>query len=133
MAEKILVVDDSVSWTNYHQESINKIYGGAYVVEKATSARDGYDKLYANLNEPYKLIITDLQMELDFEPKHAGEWFVEQAKNLEVYSRTPILIISATFNIRSIAERLNVSYLPKYTAARDLTAYKLALDELLTR
>jgi CheY-like chemotaxis protein len=88
--------------------------------------------IYNNLNEPYLLIITDLQMELDFEPKYAGEWFVEQVQKMKEYANTPIIMISATYNIKQIAQSYNVNYLPKVTAARDLTTYKLAMDELLS-
>ena len=131
MTKKILVVDDSRSWLDYHKDFLEKTYGAEFAIETANSARSGYDMIYNNLNEPYCLIITDLQMELDFEPKHAGEWFVEQVQKMKEYLNTPIIIISASYNIRSIAQKLGVNCLPKVTAARDLTAYKLAMDELV--
>lgn len=129
--KKILIVDDSRGWLDYHQEKLTEFYGEDFVIEVADSARKGYDAVYNNLNQPYALIISDLQMELDFEPKHAGEWFVEQVKKMKEYQNTPIIIISAAYNIRSIANKLEVNCVPKATAARDLTAYKLALDEAL--
>ena len=131
MAKKILVVDDSRSWLDYHKSLLEKIYGEEFIVETANSARNGYDMIYNNLKEPYSLIVTDLQMELDFEPKYAGEWFVEQVQKMKEYANAPIIMISATYNIRQIAQAYNVSCLPKVTAARDLTAYKLAMDELV--
>lgn len=130
---KILIVDDSRSWLEYHKDLLEKIYGAEFVCETANSARMGYDIVYNNLNEPYSLIISDLQMEYDFEPKYAGEWFIEQVKKLKEYNNTPIIIISATYNIRTIAQRLDVNCLPKATAARDLTAYKLAMDEAIRK
>lgn len=132
MTKKILIVDDSRSWLEYHKDLLKKIYGEKFDFDTAVSGREGYDKVYNNLNQPYSLIISDLQMEWDFEPKLAGEWFIEQVKKLKEYNNTPVIIISATYNIRSIAQRLEVNCLPKATAARDLTAYKLAMDELLT-
>ena len=33
------------------------------------------------------MIITDLQMEDDFIPQYAGEWFVEQIKAFKNYSK----------------------------------------------
>lgn len=131
MSRKILIVDDSRSWLEYHKENLQKIYGNEFVLETAICARDGYDMVYNNLKEPYALIISDLQMEWDFEPKLAGEWFVEQVKKLKEYKNVPVILISATYNIRTIAQRLDVNCLPKATAARDLTSYKLAMDELL--
>lgn len=129
--KKILVVDDSPSWLAYHKSNLEMFYGKNFVVETADSARKGYDMVYNNLNAPYSLIISDLQMELDFEPKHAGEWFVEQVKNLNAYKNTPIIVISASYNIRSVANRLQAECLPKSIAARDLKAYKLAIEEAL--
>lgn len=129
--KKILIVDDSRSWLEYHKENLQKIYGDEFVYETADSGRSGYDMVYNNLQEPYALIISDLQMEWDFEPKLAGEWFVEQVKKMKEYKNTPIILVSATYNIRTIAQRLEVSCLPKATAARDLTSYKLAMDELI--
>lgn len=129
--KKILIVDDSRGWLDYHQSALHQIYGNKYELETAISARQGYDMVYNNLNSPYSLIISDLQMEWDFEPKHAGEWFVEQVQKLKEYKNTPIIIISASYNVRSVANRLNVNCLQKAIAARDLTAYKIAMEELL--
>lgn len=131
--KKILIVDDSRGWIEYHKDALTKIYGEKFILETADSARTGYDMVYNNLNEPYSIIISDLQMEMEFEPKHAGEWFVEQVQKMKEYKNTPIIIISAAYNIRSIASKLDVNCLPKASAARDLTSYKLALDELINR
>ena len=131
--KKILVVDDSHSWVSYHKNLLEEIYGDEYVIETAISANDGYNMVYNNMDTPYCLIISDLQMESSYEPKYAGEWFIEQVKLLKSYLKTPIIIISATYNIRTIAEGLSVSCLPKYTAASDQNAYKLAMDELLKK
>lgn len=131
MTKKILIVDDSKGWLDYHSAALKEIFGGKYDIEKAYCARDAYDMVYNNLEESYCLIVSDLQMELDFEPKFAGEWFVEQVKKMKEYQNTPIIIISATYNIRDIAKRLGVNCLPKAIAARDLTAYKLAMEETL--
>jgi DNA-binding NtrC family response regulator len=126
MAEKkILIVDDSKGWLDYHQAALKEILGAEFAVSTANSAREGYNMIYNNLKSPYLLIISDLQMELDFEPKHAGEWFIEQVKKLNEYKNVPIIIISASYNIRSVANRLGVDCLPKASAAKDLTAYKL--------
>lgn len=128
---KILIVDDSRSWLEYHKETLQSFYGDEFAYETADSGRSGYDMVYSNMKEPYSLIISDLQMEYDFEPKLAGEWFVEQIKKLKEYKNVPVILISATYNIRTIAQRLDVSCLPKATAARDLTSYKLAMDEII--
>ena len=129
--KKILIVDDSRGWIEYHLDALTQIYGDKFVLETADSARSGYDMVYRNLNPTYALVISDLQMEMEFEPKHAGEWFVEQVKMMNEYSNIPVVIVSAAYNIRSIAQKLGVNCLPKATAARDLTSYRLTIDELI--
>lgn len=129
--KKILIVDDSRGWIEYHLSALREIYGDKFTLETADSARNGYNMVYNNLKPPYNLIITDMQMELDFEPRHAGEWFIEQVQKLKEYRNTPIIIISAAYNVRSIAKKLEVNCLPKAIAARDLASYKLAIDEVL--
>lgn len=128
---KILVVDDSKGWLDYHYSALKEIYNENFEIDLANSARMGYEMIYNHLDAPYSLIISDLQMEWDFEPKYAGEWLIEQIQKLTQYNNVPIMIISATYNIKSIAERLKVNCLPKAIAARDLNAYKLAIDEVL--
>lgn len=129
--KKILIVDDSKSWLDYHKSILREIYGDKFEIEIANNAREGYDMIYNNLQQPYSLIISDLQMESDFEPKSAGEWFVEQVQKMKEYKNVPIILISAMYNIKTVAQRLDVNYLPKSTAARDLMAYKLAMEEAL--
>jgi len=129
--KKILVVDDSRGWLNFHQTALNEIYGDSICIEMADSARAGYDAIYANLKEPYALIISDLQMELDFEPLHAGEWFIEQVQKMTQYRNVPIIIVSASYNVRSIAHHLGVDCLPKNIAINDKAAYRLAIEEAL--
>lgn len=128
---KILIVDDSKGWLDYHQDVLKKIYGDKFLLETADSARSGYDKVYNNLSNPYSLVISDLQMELDFEPKHAGEWFIEQVQKLKEFNNVPIIIVSASYNVRTVANRLGVSCLPKASAARDLNSYKLSIEQAL--
>lgn len=129
--KKILIVDDSRGWLDYHKSALTEILCDEYVLETADSGRSGYDMVYNNLNPTYSLIISDLQMELDFEPKHAGEWFVEQVKNLKEYKNVPIIVVSASYNVRSVANRLGVECLPKAIVARDLVSYKLKIEEVL--
>lgn len=129
--KRILIVDDSRGWLDYHKSNLSRMYGDEIELVTASSAREGYDVVYSNLKPPFDLIISDLQMEWDFEPKHAGEWFIEQVKLLNEYKNVPIIIMSASYNVRSVANRLEVNCLPKATAANDLAAYKLAIDELI--
>ena len=79
-------------------ESVSNI--GCAQAEQTASVYDSADGLYEKIqhffetqkesnsftNAPYEridIIITDLQMENDFEPKYAGEWFIEQIKTFK--------------------------------------------------
>ena len=113
--KKVLIVDDMKGWVFYHSQVISNLFPNA-IIETALSAREGYDKLMEHNDKPFDIIITDMQMENDFEPKYAGEWFIEQVKTFKNYSKTRIVIISAAYNIPVIAENYGVDYIRKSTA-----------------
>ena len=119
---KILVVDDIVGWQNYHIEILKNMFPNADFY-RASSARESYDKLIEHNDSPFDVIITDMQMEADFEPKYAGEWFVEQIKTFSQYAKTKVVIISAAYNIEHIAKINNVLYIRKSTARNFPEAY----------
>lgn len=112
---KILIVDDIKGWRDYHSSVMQKMFSESEI-QTADSAKAGYDKLLENNTKPFDLILTDMQMENDFEPKYAGEWFIEQIKTFKNYNKTRIVIISATYNIETIAQNYGVEYLRKSTA-----------------
>lgn len=93
-----------------------------FIIETANSAREGVDKLMFSLNEPYDIILTDMQMEPDFLPLLAGEWFIKQIQMFKEYKNTKVVIISASPDIKSIAEKYGVDYIPKYNC-RNENAY----------
>ena len=111
---KILVTDDSTSWVEYHVKALNKIIKEPLEINTAKSAREGLDKITLNIDEPYDLIFTDMQMESDFLPLFAGEWFLKQIQTFPEYDCSRIVIISAASNIKNIAQKYNVEYLEKY-------------------
>ena len=124
---KILIVDDLKSWQYYHLSIIKDIFQESEI-QTASSAREAYDKLFENSEKPFDLIITDMQMENDFEPKYAGEWLIEQIQNFKNYTKTKIVIISATYNIEQIATHYNVHYLRKTTAQNFQESYNFLKD-----
>ncbi|MBR1681298.1 response regulator [bacterium] len=119
-----LVVDDSQSWNNYHYNNLKALYGEEIEIDRAYSAKEGYDWIYNYIDNPYDVIITDLSMEYDFSPKYAGEWLVEQIQLLKQYYKTKIVIISGSMQIKSIAEGLGTDYVPKAVIANDITVYQ---------
>ena len=130
---KILIVDDSVSWQNYHKNVIEEIFlekdFNDFYIDLASSAQEGYNLICQNNKTPYDLIISDLQMEETYEPKYAGVWFIEQVQTFSSYFKTNIIISSGCYNIKQIAESLNVDYIPKRTAVNDINNYKEFLLE----
>lgn len=130
MKKNILIVDDSASWRKFHAASIKTISPNTYNLTFAGSAREGMDVVYAHKEKPFDIILSDLQMEPDFEPDAAGEWFVKQVQTIDAYKNTKIILISAMYNIEHIAKELNVSYLKKSTLVTSILPLKLKLDEI---
>lgn len=132
---KVLIVDDSYSWQEFHKNAIEEIFIELnitdYVIDTANCARKGYDFLMQNEKSPYDLIISDLQMEEDFTPQYAGEWFVSKIPTFKSYLNTNVIISSGAYNIKQIAENLGVHYIPKRVAVIDITLYKLIIIDIL--
>ena len=119
---KILIADDSHKWVLYHKDAIREIFKDGAEIDTASSAQEGVEKITSSIDAPYDFILTDMQMESDFLPLYAGEWFVKQIQFFNEYKNTKIIIISATSNIRQIAEKYSVDYIPKYRC-NDLNEY----------
>jgi CheY-like chemotaxis protein len=112
--KRILIVDDVLGWIRFHKNNIEYLNLQDVEIDTATSAKEGVAKIEAAIDKPYDVIFTDLQMESDFLPKLAGEWFIEQIKTYsKYYSDTKIVIISASANIDKIAQKYDVLFLPK--------------------
>lgn len=126
--KKILIVDDSFGWLNFHKNYIEELFLELnlddYKIDIADCAKKGYEFVMLNNEEPYDIIISDLQMEEDYAPKYAGEWFVEQIKTFNKYYKTGIIICSGCYNIKQIAESLSVDFIPKRVAVSDINNYK---------
>lgn len=127
--KRILIVDDVPGWVRFHEQNIRHLNIPNIEIDTANSAREALSKLEVSINNPYDVIFTDLQMESDFLPKYAGEWLIEQIKTFKEYNSTKIVIISASPNIRIIAERNQVLYLSKTIARNaDSESYRAFLE-----
>lgn len=124
--KKILIVDDSSKWVSYHKEVIEEIFANEVTIDVAYSANQALEKITASIDEPYDIILTDMQMEPDFIPLYAGEWFIKQVQFFNEYKNTKIIIISATSNIKQIAEKYGVDYIPKYKC-NDISSYTVVI------
>ena len=124
--KRFLIVDDVKGWRDFNSNAVEEVFSQEEIeIDTAESASEAYDYLLAG--KPYYAIITDLQMEDSYSPKYAGEWLVEQIKTFSCYNSTKVVMISATYNIRHIAETLGVSCIPKSTALKCLSAYEEVL------
>lgn len=130
MLTKVLIVDDSRGWIDFHKAALYRLFGEDIELVTAESASDGYDKLLFHTKEPFDLIISDLQMESDFAPLCAGEWFVKQIQNFPEYKNSKIVIISGMYNIEMTAELLGVDYISKRTLISGILPFKLKLEEM---
>lgn len=127
--KRILIVDDVPGWVRFHEQNIRHLNIPNIEIDTANSAREAISKLEVSIDNPYDVIFTDLQMESDFLPKYAGEWLIEQIKTFKEYNSTKIVIISASPNIRIIAERNQVLYLSKTIARNaDSESYRAFLE-----
>lgn len=127
--KRILIVDDVPGWVRFHEQNIRHLNIPNIEIDTANSAREALSKLEVSIDNPYDVIFTDLQMESDFLPKYAGEWLIEQLKTFKEYNSTKIVIISASPNIRIIAERNQVLYLSKTIARNaDSESYRAFLE-----
>lgn len=122
--KKILIVDDTDNWLKYHTFAVKELFGNGILIETANSAKEGILKVTSNIDKPFDIILTDLQMEIDFLPLYAGEWFIREVQMLKEYKNTRIIIISATSTIKNIANKYNVEYLPKHMC-KTLNAYDI--------
>lgn len=127
--KRILIVDDVPGWVRFHEQNIRHLNIPNIEIDTAISAREALSKIEVSIDNPYDVIFTDLQMESDFLPKYAGEWLIEQIKTFKEYNSTKIVIISASPNIRIIAERNQVLYLSKTIARNaDSESYRAFLE-----
>lgn len=131
MKNRILIVDDSESWLMFHKTLINELYGDLFEIITANSAQEAYDIVRQNINNPFNLVITDMQMELIFEDIEAGEWLIQRIKELSKYYACKIVIISGMYNIQKIAEKYNVDCISKNILVHNKLLLKFMFEKLM--
>ena len=123
--KRVLIVDDVNGWVKFNSDVIKELFKDVEIVT-ANSASEAYDILLQGMD--FDIIMTDLQMEESFFPKQAGEWLIEQIKTFDRYNNTKVVMISASYNIRQVANSLGVECIPKSTALKCMSAYKEIFD-----
>ena len=131
LVKRILIAEDSLQWQKFH-ESLLSQYVSKYDIfyEIASSARAALSLIEESFENPYDLIFSDLQMESDFHPDFAGEWFIRNLKQIPSYVNKPVIIVSASYNISFIASSLGVDYLSKRSLINNPQSYFFKLDEV---
>ena len=131
MVKKILIVDDTKSWLLFHTEIIRNLYGNLFEITTANSAKEALDIIKHNIENPFMLIMTDLQMEQDYEPELAGEWLVKKTREIKEYATTKLVIVSAMYNIEYIAKNLEVECLSKTMLINNKLLMKFMFEKLM--
>ena len=131
MNRRILIVDDTKAWLMFHRELIVQLYGNTFEITTASSASEALSIVRHNISNPFCLIISDLQMEMDYEPLLAGEWFVENVQKISAYSRTNIVLISSMSNIEFIAQKYGVECVSKSLLIYNKLAMKYMFEKLM--
>ena len=119
---RILAVDDSFDWLNIHSFMAENVFGEDTEIVCASSAFEAIN-IYKDeyIENPFNLVITDMQMESDYEPLHAGEWLIKEILTLK--NSQNILIVSSALDIELIANTYNVDYLSKRFIIADEQSY----------
>lgn len=131
MKERILIVDDTLSWLYFHKNLIDELYNDVFEITLANSANEALNIVKKNIENPFDIIITDMQMEEDYYPKIAGEWLVENIKDIKAYYKTHIIIVSAIYNLEQIANMLNVECISKQLLVNNKLLMKFMLEKLM--
>ena len=128
--KKILIADDVAGWIRFHKNNIEYLNIADIKIDTADSAYSALAKVEVNIDTPYDVIFTDMQMESNFLPKLAGEWLIEQIQTFEEYKNTKIVIISASPNIEQIAKKYDVEYISKFVIRNsDAEIYRKYIEE----
>jgi len=128
--KKILIADDVAGWIRFHKNNIGYLNIADIEIDTADSAYSALAKVEINIDTPYDIIFTDMQMESNFLPKLAGEWLIEQIQTFQEYKNTKIVIISASPNIEQIAKKYDVEYISKFVIRNsDAEIYRKYIEE----
>ncbi len=131
MKNKILIVDDSAAWVEFHVKLIKELYGKLFDITTADSAAEALNIIKNNSDNPFALIISDMQMELNYLPKLAGEWLVENVKTIKAYEATKIVLISGVYNIEELAKKLEVDCISKNMLVNNKILMKYMFEKLM--
>ncbi|MDX8396816.1 MAG: response regulator [Mariprofundaceae bacterium] len=85
-APRILIVEDSTMVRITVKRTLTKV---DFQVEEAKDGQIGLDKALASQDEPYDLILTDLNM-----PNMDGLTMIQNIRQIPAYAETPIVMLT---------------------------------------
>jgi len=85
---KILVLDDMATIREAMQSALRKL--GFSKIQQSADGQDGWNKLKQNVEEPFGLIFSDINM-----PNCNGIEFVKLLRTLDVYKSIPVIMVSS--------------------------------------
>lgn len=130
MKNRVLIVDDSSSWLMFHKTLIEELYGNLFELTFAHSAEEAYSLVIQNSDNPFNMIITDMQMEMKYDVE-AGEWLIQRVQELRKYFACKIVIISGIYNIQAIANKYNVDCISKSILINNKLLMKFLFEKLM--
>lgn len=129
--KRALVAEDLSEWQKFHivgLKSYDRCQMDFYIADNARAALKIAEE---QKEDSFDVIITDLQMETEFEPEYAGEWLIKQLKQMKEYKDVPVIIVSAAYNIEFVANSLGCYSYSKRYLSFDPYRYDDMLDEVL--
>lgn len=122
----ILIADDVAGWLTYNSQNLKELFPETNIYQ-FSCAKDAYT-FALTFKERIDIVITDLQME-NME-KLAGEWLVENLKNIKSTELSKYFLVSSCWDIKYIAQRVNANgYLRKPSYINNPSMLKYMLEE----
>lgn len=131
VVKRILIAEDSKEWQRFHKTLLDNYDKAQVEYTIASCAKEALDIAKNSIDKPFDLVLSDLQMEADYLPEFAGEWFIKNLKHINEYFNVPIVVVSAAYNIAFVASNLGTDYLSKRSLVSNPDAYYFMLDEKL--
>lgn len=127
---RFLAVDDSIQWLNFHKNNILAMLPDAQV-DFAMSGAQGWEKVLAQPDNYYDIILCDMQMEYITGEEFAGQWLIKRLTASGKCTKSKIAVVSAVFNIEEVAKNLGVDYISKSSLASNPANFEYKLKEML--
>lgn len=98
LKKKILLLDDMITLRDALTTTLKKL--GFTDISQAVDGQQGLEKAKeATASKPFELIFSDIMM-----PKCTGIEFLKQLRTIEVYKKTPVIMITSESELATVLE-----------------------------